>query len=89
MDNIREILQSVEGSEDSVADQSVELVEEGINVVGNVERVRFVFEDDHESGEGETDENEPRNGLGCLLLLGRWMEGSGKSWVRWWIGEDG
>nr|GEW37090.1 ribonuclease H-like domain-containing protein [Tanacetum cinerariifolium] len=26
-------------------------------------------------------------GLGCLFVLGRWMEGSMESWVRWWNGE--
>nr|GFA37954.1 hypothetical protein [Tanacetum cinerariifolium] len=25
--------------------------------------------------------------LGCLFVLGRWMEGSMESWVRWWSGE--
>nr|GEY49405.1 hypothetical protein [Tanacetum cinerariifolium] len=27
--------------------------------------------------------------LGCLFVLGRWMEGSMESWVRWWSGENG
>ncbi|GJT45146.1 FAR1-related sequence 5-like protein [Tanacetum coccineum] len=65
MDNIGEILQSVEVSKVMNGDDSQQLriVEEGINAAGDAERVRFVVEDDLESVEGETDENEPLNDI--------------------------